>query len=585
MDACSSISGDVSFTQEIMMMASKAASNGSNSDKPRRLDPKPPQVNNDIYDEVTQHHDGKNDAPPSTLHHSWFSSPQTFRRQGGSRGGEQNAYEDGKDDDETRDALKAQIKSLMEQLSETKMRLGPAAERCAKAIAAARAAAHRRRCRGKKRRKKSWWASCRPKAVETLSHEVFAEARRAGNPFERLGEGRRGGLNDSFMNRSAIKLANIDAMLNFSLTESPSFRCTETAGTGDALDERKDKAAASSSSPSFASCFRFVDLCGAPGGFSEYLLWRCASTKSKKASSGPVDNCYGYGMSLVGANEYGNGIQWKIEEFGDEAGDNGVTRVQYRLSLGSDGTGDVLRWENVTALKMMILDDAGKGGAPDGANSRSGGLINLVVADGGVDAQRDADNQEDITQKIVVSQIAAALELLQHGGAFAIKMFGFQMDSVREALEELASVFNAVVAIKPVSSRPASAERYVVFTGFAGAPSGWNACLWRDRILQQRCTGATRASESSNKTGSAVLGTLGSGERKRLARYLDGFDRDMLSLNLKACSSILTRMERKCGGTTGGKSSDKKLTSSKEGDPTTIFSVDIDAYKKAWKLP
>jgi hypothetical protein len=104
--------------------------------------------------------------------------------------------------------VSAAIKSLSRQLIQAKRRLWPAAERCAKG------------------------AGSRPE-------REFGEARRVCNPMEPLGEGNQGGLNQMFMNRAAIKLANIDAILGFALTQVSKEN------------------------------FFFADLCGAPGGFSE----------------------------------------------------------------------------------------------------------------------------------------------------------------------------------------------------------------------------------------------------------------------------------------------------------------------------
>ena len=101
------------------------------------------------------------------------------------------------------------IKSLSRQLLQAKRRMWPAAERCAQSI------------------------------EQSSPEREFGEARRTCNPMEPLGEGKQGGLNQMFMNRAAIKLANIDAILGFSLTQVNDTN------------------------------FFFCDLCGAPGGFSE----------------------------------------------------------------------------------------------------------------------------------------------------------------------------------------------------------------------------------------------------------------------------------------------------------------------------
>ena len=106
---------------------------------------------------------------------------------------------------------------------------------------------------------------------------AFHLARVITNPFDVLSTKK--GLNRLFVNRSAIKLANMDAILDFALTATG--RDSEGGG------------------------FKFVDFCGAPGGFSEYLLWRCGSYEKKSA--------HGWGMSLRGENGEGRGCEWKLQ--------------------------------------------------------------------------------------------------------------------------------------------------------------------------------------------------------------------------------------------------------------------------------
>jgi cap1 methyltransferase len=371
-------------------------------------------------------------------------------------------------------SLKEQMKATERQLCHIKQRFGPAAELCAMACNAQLGA-------------------------RTTASLEFEEARRMCNPFEELGEGRQGGLNNRlFMNRSAIKLANIDAVLDFGLTH-----CTGN--------------------------LRFVDLCGAPGGFSEYLM--------RKSRENGLNSCLGYGMSLQGTNEHGRGVKWKLHHL---INNNDGTFIQYRVCNGSDGTGDIYKWENVEALRREILSDAGE----------EAGKVQLVVADGGFDAQRDSECQEEISQKIVVSQASAALSLLQKGGTFVMKMFGFQTDTIRSLMKSLLVVFGKIQVIKPISSRPASAERYVIFSEYKGVP-----------LLLGACGGSEKVAELQSK----------------LCDCLDECDRDILQLNQKACFQILSYMERKTQTIVHGAATDPSWARDKPR-------VDVCAYKRDWRL-
>jgi FtsJ-like methyltransferase len=186
----------------------------------------------DCYDAVLEGQHGNHD-----IRHSWLNTMHTFcaAQSESIRMEEETAI--------------SPIDSLSRQLLQVKRRLWPAAEQCAEAM---------------------------DDGSSSASSE-FAQARRWCNPLEPLGEGRNGGMNRMFMNRSAIKLANLDAILDFRLTQF-----TQAANV---VGEE--------------ASFLFVDLCGGPGGFSEYIMMRCQST-------GRTSMCRGFGMSLVGLNEHGS---------------------------------------------------------------------------------------------------------------------------------------------------------------------------------------------------------------------------------------------------------------------------------------
>ena len=331
---------------------------------------------------------------------------------------------------------------------------------------------------------------------EKAAHYEFRQARSICNPFECLGhtydskkhaknsrKRRCNGLSQ-FVNRSAIKLANIDALLGFTLT---SASCPTPLG-GDAV-----------------SPFVFVDLCGAPGGFSEYILYRL---KHPVSSEEAPASCLGFGMSLSGRNEDGKGVAWNMEHLREYHLDKLHGRCQYRFqnTSGDDGTGSIYSWKNTLSLLHLISTTLG-------ARAPRDGLASLVVADGGFDAQRDSNSQEALAHRIVVCQTAAALSLLRIGGVFVLKMFGFREPQTRRMLSHLYECFEKVAFVKPVLSRPASAERYLVCYGYEGTSVEFEGCKWRDQMLA---------------TTDGVLYR----KHNPLETLMDSFDQDMLRLNI-----------------------------------------------------
>lgn len=431
------------------------------------------QAGNDVYDEILNQ---RNDD--DSIQNSWFRGRSPIHKQGMECTSES-----------TQQSLSDEIKSLSQQLIQVKRKLWPAAEKCAAA-----------------------W--------DSTPGDEFWGARAYANPMEALGEYRSGGLNKMFINRSAIKLANIDAILDFELSTSA---ITRNGGTNH---------------------FLFADLCGAPGGFSEYIMKRIRSKQS-----GCV--CRGYGISLVGKNEHGKGATWRLDDFCESDESFSIT---YRVHYGSDGTGDLYNWENIKCFQEDIRVDLQEAKIPPRK-------MNLVVADGGFDAQRDSECQEELAQKLVLCELATALDLICDGGTLVIKLFGCRTESIRMAMRSMYDLFHSMEFIKPVSSRPASSERYLVLTGFQGLPKDWDGGQsWINRVLIGNCLRKDIKFYSEVDT------------------YLDEFDRDMLLLNLKSCFAILSRLERK----TASKEVSNSIAQSEFREDRQR--INIKHYKHGWQL-
>jgi cap1 methyltransferase len=422
---------------------------------------------------------------------------------------------------------KNEMNHTRQQLAIIKRRLGPAAEQCAA----------------------KFGDDQYPTSVadlKTRSRYIFEQARRLCNPYEVLGEGQNCGLNQYlFMNRSAIKLANVDALVGFCLTKLNSC----------AIDDR--------------CAFKFCDLCGAPGGFSEYILWRlCHPVTQPNASY-----CRGYGMSLVGVNEHGCGFPWKLHEITAVENvfhNDGLEKMRqhYKICNGVDGTGDIHNWDNVVSLQQAIYNDDTAFFPLDMASAEHG-KVHLVLADGGVDAQRDVENQEEVAQKLVACEAAAALSLLCTGGTIVIKLFGFQTAVVRSMMRHFYFSFEHIISLKPISSRPASAERYVVCVGFHGNPAGWSGRRWiSDMYLGRPCALSTYVSDINFSEKDAAL-----------CNYLDKFDSDLCLLNLRTNVAILSRLENRCLLLKHGVSND--LEDDIEYEDSRI---NIILYRVGWRL-
>lgn len=83
---------------------------------------------------------------------------------------------------------------------------------------------------------------------DSLDDEDLRRARSRSNPYETI-------ASVIFLNRAAVKMANMDAVFDFIFTKPKKQNSRESA-----LDSRE--------------LLYFADVCAGPGGFSEYVLFR-----------------------------------------------------------------------------------------------------------------------------------------------------------------------------------------------------------------------------------------------------------------------------------------------------------------------
>lgn len=125
---------------------------------------------------------------------------------------------------------------------------------------------------------------------DKIDQKTLMQARSTCNPFEKIGR-------SIFLNRAAVKMANLDAILDYMFT----------APTTDLS--------------------YFADVCAGPGGFSEYILWR---TKYQTK---------GFGFTLRGENDFNLNVSSDI----------------FERYYGYIDDGNILDPENISSLKNYII--------------------------------------------------------------------------------------------------------------------------------------------------------------------------------------------------------------------------------------
>ncbi|CAH1979734.1 unnamed protein product [Acanthoscelides obtectus] len=233
----------------------------------------------------------------------------------------------------------------------------------------------------------------------------LCKARSKANPFETI-------RSVYFMNRAALKMANIDAATNFMFSR---------------IDENEHH-------KSHPGPFYFADICAGPGGFTEYILWRRQWFFK------------GFGLTLKEENNF------RLHE------STCASPVSFQAIYGKDDDGNVCSPDNIEDFRDRIKHETGGKG------------VHFLMADGGFSVDGNENLQEILSKNIYICQCVVALQVICNNGHFVTKLFDvFTCFSVG-LLYLIYRCFEKVSIFKPNSSRPANAERYFICYGLKANP-------------------------------------------------------------------------------------------------------------------
>jgi cap2 methyltransferase len=121
--------------------------------------------------------------------------------------------------------------------------------------------------------------------------------------------------------------------------------------------------------------------------------------------------------------------------------------------FGHDSTGDLMNIENLDSLIEKV---------------KSKGKVNLITADGSIDCNNNPGEQEKIVANLHFCEVVAAINILETGGNFMLKMFTiFEHQSIC-LIYLLSCIFNKVHFYKPVTSKEGNSEVYLICLKFKG---------------------------------------------------------------------------------------------------------------------
>lgn len=92
--------------------------------------------------------------------------------------------------------------------------------------------------------------------------------------------------------------------------------------------------------------------------------------------------------------------------------------------------------------------------------------IDFVTGDGGFDYSMDFNKQEENSLNLIFSQILFAMCIQKKGGSFVLKLFDTFSSLSVELIYLLNYLYEEIYIIKPLTSRPANSEKYIICLRF-----------------------------------------------------------------------------------------------------------------------
>ena len=119
------------------------------------------------------------------------------------------------------------------------------------------------------------------------------------------------------------------------------------------------------------------------------------------------------------------------------------------IEKGGDQTGNLYSLENLLYIKKHYKNS-----------------IDFVTGDGGFDFSIDFNKQEESSLNLIFAEICFALIIQKKGGTFILKVFDTFSSCSVQLLYLLTYLYEDVSITKPLPSRPANSEKYIICNNF-----------------------------------------------------------------------------------------------------------------------
>jgi 23S rRNA U2552 (ribose-2'-O)-methylase RlmE/FtsJ len=182
---------------------------------------------------------------------------------------------------------------------------------------------------------------------------------------------------------------------------------------------------------------KIANIAEAPGGFIEAIIDYIFLNKIN------INNkIYFYGLSHL--NKSNKKIpSWKIKK---------IYQKKYNIWLNSefDNNGNIYNYKNILKYIYIVKPNS----------------CNLITCDGGFDINGDYENQETLLNKLLLCETYLIIKLQKNNGNAIIKCFDLFSDESIKIIYILSLFYESIFIIKPLSSRPANSEKYLLCKNF-----------------------------------------------------------------------------------------------------------------------
>jgi 23S rRNA U2552 (ribose-2'-O)-methylase RlmE/FtsJ len=183
-------------------------------------------------------------------------------------------------------------------------------------------------------------------------------------------------------------------------------------------------------------------LAEGPGGFVEACLYY----RQRLLKIQPLMDRY-YGITL-------NPTSKEIPGWGKANSIIKQFKRNIEVDYGVDNTGDLYKVANIRSFSRKLKKNSA------GAE--------LITADGGFDFSVNFNKQEQLSHRLILSELLTGIKSQKMGGSFVCKLFDSYAHLTVQLLYFISCLYDEVYLVKPLTSRPANSEKYMVALSYHG---------------------------------------------------------------------------------------------------------------------